>query len=76
MLETTGSASASNAESTDAAKVADRYIVGDAQIRCDAINRILRCWASFNGFVDAPEYVVTPSPEDEQLRGGDFSQDR
>jgi len=69
VLETTGGASASNAKAQTQLKVADRYIVGDAQIRCDAINRILRCWALFNGFVDAPEYVIhTEPPEDEQLR--------
>lgn len=69
VLETTGGASASNAKAQTQLKVADRYIVGDAQIRCDAINRILRRWADFNGFVDAPEYVIhTEPPEDEQLR--------
>lgn len=69
VLETTGGASASNAKAQTQLKVADRYIVGDAQIRTDAINRVLRCWASFNGYVDAPEYVIhTEPPEDEQLR--------
>jgi len=69
VLETTGGASASNAKAQTQLKVADRYVVGDAQIRCEAINKILRRWADFNGYEDAPEYVIhTEPPADEALR--------
>ena len=69
VLETTGGSSASNAKAQTQLRVADRYTTADARIREDAISRILRCWADFNGFVDAPRYVInTDPPADEAHR--------
>ncbi len=69
VLETTGGKSASNAKAQTQLKVADRYITADARIREDALNRILRRWADFNGFDDAPTYEIdTEPPQDEAAR--------
>ena len=76
VLETTGGSSASNAKAQTQLRVADRYTTADARIREDAINRILRCWADFNGFVDAPRYVINTDPPADEAHRAAVAKDR
>jgi len=76
VLETTGGHSASNAKAQTQLRVADRYTTADARIREDALNRILRCWADFNGFVDAPQYVVDTEPPADEAHRAAVAKDR
>ena len=76
VLETTGGSSASNAKAQTQLRVADRYTTADARIREDALNRILRCWADFNGFVDAPRYVVDTEPPADEAHRAAVAKDR
>jgi len=76
VLETTGGGSASNAKAQTQLRVADRYTTADARVREDAINRILRCWADFNGFVDAPRYVINTDPPADEAHRAAVAKDR
>ncbi len=76
VLETTGGSSASNAKAQTQLRVADRYTTADARIREDAINRILKCWADFNGFADAPRYVVDTEPPADEAHRAAVAKDR
>lgn len=76
VLETTGGHSASNAKAQTQLKVADRYTAADARIREDAINRILRRWAEFNGFEDAPIYSIDTSPPADEALKAQTAKDR
>lgn len=76
VLETTGGSSASNAKAQTQLRVADRYTTADARVREDAINRILRCWADFNGFVDAPRYVINTDPPADEAHRAAVAKDR
>jgi hypothetical protein len=69
VLETTGGSSASDAKAKTQLRVADRYTTADARVREDAVNRILRKWAEFNGYAEAPVYSIdTEPPADEAAR--------
>lgn len=76
VLETTGGGSASNAKAKTQLQVADRYTTADARVREDAINRILRCWADFNGYVDAPRYVINTDPPADEAHRAAVAKDR
>lgn len=76
VLETTGGTSASNAKAKTQLQVADRYTTADARIREDAINRILRRWADFNGFEDAPVYEINTSPPADEAQKAATAKDR
>ena len=76
VLETTGGSSASNAKAQTQLRVADRYTTADARVREDAINRILRCWADFNGYEDAPRYVINTDPPADEAHRAAVAKDR
>ena len=65
VLDTTQSGAGSHGKASAQERVAERYLMAGARVREDAINRVLRCWAEFNAFDEAPKYVIkTQPPED------------
>lgn len=65
VLDTTQSGAGSHGKASAQEKVAERYLMAGARVREDALNRVLRRWAEFNGFDEAPKYAIkTQLPED------------
>jgi len=65
VLDTTQSGAGSHGKASAQEKVAERYLMAGARVREDALNRVLRRWAEFNAFDEAPRYVIkTTPPED------------
>ena len=65
VLDTTQSGAGSHGKASAQERVAERYLMAGARVREDALNRVLRRWAEFNAFDEAPRYVIkTTPPED------------
>lgn len=76
VLETTGGSSASDAKAKTQLRVADRYTAGDARVEEDPMNRILRRWADFNGFDEAPEWRIDTNPKEDDAVSAEVAKNR
>lgn len=76
VLETTGGESASNAKAKTQLRVSDRITAGDARVEEDAMNRILRRWADFNAFEEAPEWRIDTDPPEDDALAAQVAKDR
>lgn len=76
VLETTGGESASNAKAKTQLRVSDRVTAGDARVEEDAMNRILRRWADFNAFEEAPEWRIDTDPPEDDALAAQVAKDR
>lgn len=76
VLDTTQSGAGSHGKASAQERVAERYLMAGARIREDALNRVLARWAEFNGFDEAPKYVVTTQPPEDVEKAAEIASKR